>query len=83
MSALHCFMRATLVNPIGPEVEIWLNVSKVTSMMKDSDGGSHILMEDNSASLTVRESPTEIMETATYLTPATQETKPIYFGEEN
>jgi hypothetical protein len=83
MSALHCFVRATLASPIGPDTEIWLNVSEVTSIMKDSDGGSHVLMGANSTSLHMRETPTEIMETAAYLTPSVQEAAPIYFGEEN
>ena len=83
MNGLHCFVRATLVSPIGPETEIWLNVSKVTSMMRDADGGSHVLMGDTNTSLTVRETPAEIMETAAYLTPSVQEAMPIYFGEEN
>jgi hypothetical protein len=52
-------------------------------MMRDSNGGSHVLMGHNSESLHVRETPTEIMETAAYLTPSEEETAPIYFGEEN
>lgn len=83
MNGLHCFMRATLVSPIGPETEIWVNVSKVTSIMQDANGGSHVLMGDNSTSLQVKELPTEMMSTATYLTPGTKESEPIYFGEEN
>jgi len=84
MSTLHCFMKGTLSNPIGPETEVWVNVLKVNSIMADSDGGSHVLLGDNTTSLRVHESPTELMSTATYLTPATQTNAPIYFGgEEN
>ena len=56
MSTLHCFMRGTLTNPLGSEVEVWVNV---------------------------HESPADLLSSATYITPTTQESMPIYFGEEN
>lgn len=83
MNGLHCFMRATLVSPLGPESEIWVNVSQVTSIMQDTSGGSHVLMGGTNTSLQVKETPTEMMSTATYLTPGTKKTEPVYFGEEN
>ena len=84
MSTLHCFVRGTLTNANdGPETEVWLNVIKVNSIMADADGGSHILLGDSSTSLHVHESPADLLSTATYLTPATQATTPIYFGQEN
>ena len=84
MSTLHCFVRGTLTNPEGPETEVWVNIIKVNSIMADADGGSHVLLGDSSTSLHLHESPVELMDTATYLTPATQTTAPIYFGgEEN
>ena len=84
MSTLHCFVRGTLTNENGPETDVWVNVIKINSIMADADGGSHVLLGDSSTSLHVHESPADLLSTATYLTPATQTTAPIYFGgEEN
>ena len=82
MNTQHAFFKATLNNPAGPETEIWINVSMVTSIMVDAENGTHIYIGNSNTSIHVHESPEDVMKTVRYLSQSEQEHEPIYFGDE-